>query len=67
MDFSLPTVAEGLIGMKTIVALFLTFSSLLSAASQLGLSTSTVGPINIVPGSNEPLRPYRLSIRAAEL
>ncbi len=38
--------------MKTTVALFLTFSSLLSAASQLGLSTSTLGPFNIAPGSN---------------
>jgi hypothetical protein len=32
--------------------LFLTFGSMLSAAPRLGLSTTTVGTINIIPGSN---------------
>jgi uncharacterized protein (TIGR03437 family) len=32
--------------------LFVTFSSVLSATPRLGLSTSTVGPINIVTGTN---------------
>jgi uncharacterized protein (TIGR03437 family) len=39
---------------KTSVALFLSLSSLLSAASQLSLSTTAIGPVIIVPGSNGP-------------
>ncbi len=34
--------------------LFVTFSSVLSATPRLGLSTSTVGPINIVTSTNGP-------------
>src|SRR5581483_6422465 len=34
--------------------LILTFSSALSAAPRLGLSTATVGPINTTPGANGP-------------
>jgi len=53
--------------MKTTVALFLTFSSLLSAAGQLSLTTSTIGPINIVPGTNGPTQSAQAFNSAGDL